>query len=185
MIAFLDFVSKIAVFVKKKLLPFTEYKNFYEIANQIIQGHIFWSGLYFEAVKFKIGRSRVFFTGSFTGYFQKILFGAFSGFYCDWFCLKTSVTHILLLLCGFQVKILLIYGIWGQKMAKNGQNLTKMANNAIWRSFLTRMLTHLYLKSFKNNWVKIVCFSIARVKNFITIPLIVAEKNIILQLWRL
>ena len=62
---FLDFVSKITVFVKK-LLPFSEYKNFYQIVNQVIQGHIFWSGLYLQAVKCETGRSRVFFTGNFT-----------------------------------------------------------------------------------------------------------------------
>ena len=35
-----DFVSKITAFVKKTL-PFPEYKNFYQIVNQVIQGHIF------------------------------------------------------------------------------------------------------------------------------------------------
>ena len=62
---FQDFVSKITAFVKK-LLPFLEYKNFYQIVNQVIQGHIFWSGLYFQAVKCKTGRSRFFFMVNFT-----------------------------------------------------------------------------------------------------------------------
>ena len=54
---------------RKKILPFPEYKNFYQIVNQVIQGHIFRSGLYFQAIKFNTGRSLVFSTRKFTNNF--------------------------------------------------------------------------------------------------------------------
>ena len=80
---FIDFNSKIAAFVKK-FLPFSEYKDFYQIVNQMIQGHIFWSGLYFQAAKCKTGGSNILLGGIVIEIFKKYhpLYSAYFLFDC-------------------------------------------------------------------------------------------------------
>ena len=102
---FLDFVGKIAAFVKK-LLPFSEYKNFYQIVTRIIQWHKFVRGLHFQAFKCGIGCSHEFIirrilTHIFKNYHIKSILWSTFWFNWHWFCFETSVTHILLSFCAF------------------------------------------------------------------------------------
>ena len=64
---FLYFISKIAV--RKKTPTFFRIQKLLPNCKPSIQGHIFRSGLYFQAIKFNTGRSLVFSTRKFTNNF--------------------------------------------------------------------------------------------------------------------
>ena len=94
--------------------------------------------------------------------FKNMIPSAHFWFDWHWFCFKTSLTHILLSFCAFQVKIWLICDIGGKNCI-----FTPHAHTPISKWFL-KMIG------------RIVCVSFTTIQNFIVIPPILAEKNIIL-----
>ena len=143
---FQDFVSKITAFVKKtptfsriqKLLSNCKPSS---SGTYILKWFVFSNRLTWNC-------SRVFLQGIlskiFKNYHKNIFFGALFGFDWHWFYFETSVTHIFLLFCVVQVKILLIYEIRGYKKWPNWQKKwQKTTKNAIWGLFLRQMRFHL------------------------------------------
>ena len=120
---FIDFVSKITAFVKKTPAFFRIQKNLSKCKPNN-SGTYILKWFVFSSRQMWIWTLTSFFYGEFWLKFSRNiiknpLLGALFGFDCQLFCFKTSVTHILLPFCVFLVKILLIFEIWGPKMAKN------------------------------------------------------------------